>query len=488
VWYAKALDFDAIIVEDFFDQVYEDLEPFWGLQPLDMRYAAAEWDHAFSVRKGKVADIRQDRHRARTWRDMLRKLSRDLPDLDIVTNPLDESRVIASWDAVNTAMAKAFTGRKSMMALQAERIAQQFSSLPEHVDLRPPPTWTTGGDVWQTFRAGCPAKIDYESARDENKNFVGNWTASKDICLNPKLGELHGALIEPATFVIYKDLVPIFSTAKLRTNNDILLPPPSYYAEDSLFSVKTWLGDASTRFPWSKKTNGLVWRGKATGGTTRVNTWQQFHRHRFVATLNASNVETNVAITSSQAGSSPSLLGKDQSTISNWLSKTANVAFTGLFCDGERETEPVCRALSSHYELAPEIKMDEQYRWKYLPDVDGNSLSGRFRAFLRSNSAPIKATIFKEWHDSRLTPWVHFIPVDMTFHDLWEVMAYFLGFGTKPGHDQQGRNIALAGREWAERVLRKEDMLLYMHRVLLEYARICDEQRDHLGYVADLAG
>jgi hypothetical protein len=35
-------------------------------------------------------------------------------------------------------------------------------------------------------------------------------------------------------------------------------------------------------------------------------------------------------------------------------------------------------------------------------------------------------------------------------------------------------------------VLRREDMLLYVWRLLLEFARVCDENRARLGYVDDL--
>jgi len=38
---------------------------------------------------------------------------------------------------------------------------------------------------------------------------------------------------------------------------------------------------------------------------------------------------------------------------------------------------------------------------------------------------------------------------------------------------------------WADKVLRREDMLLYVHRVLLEYGRICDDDRDRLGFTDD---
>ena len=94
---------------------------------------------------------------------------------------------------------------------------------------------------------------------------------------------------------------------------------------------------------------------------------------------------------------------------------------------------------------------------------------------------PLKSTIYTEWHDDRLAPWVHFAPFDQTYMDIYAVMEYFLD-----GHDDAARRIDEEGKEWADRVLRREDMRLYVWRLLLEYARVVDPKRDRLGFVADL--
>jgi len=127
------------------------------------------------------------------------------------------------------------------------------------------------------------------------------------------------------------------------------------------------------------------------------------------------------------------------------------------------------------------MPMEEQFGYKYLPDVDGNSYSGRYRGFLLSSSLPIKATIYSEWHDDRLMPWVHFVPMGNSYLDLYGIMSYFLN-----GHDMVAHRIASEGRVWAEKVLRREDMLMYVWRVLLEFARVCDDDRERLGFVGDL--
>jgi len=187
-----------------------------------------------------------------------------------------------------------------------------------------------------------------------------------------------------------------------------------------------------------------------------------------------------------------------------------DVSFTHLICfPAQPRNAPTCPYTSPFYSIAPAEAMAAQYGAKYLPDVDGNSFSGRYRGFLRSNSLPVKATVYREWHDDRLGAWRHFVPMDNTFVDWFGIVDYFLG-GTSEeeeeesgggggagsgeipargsnrasgGHDDVAHAIAAQGAEWAERALRKEDMLVYTYRLLLEYARISSEARESMGWV-----
>jgi hypothetical protein len=45
--------------------------------------------------------------------------------------------------------------------------------------------------------------------------------------------------------------------------------------------------------------------------------------------------------------------------------------------------------------------------------TNGNGLSGHFYRLLRSKSAVLKQTIYKEWHDDWLIPLVRYIPVNI---------------------------------------------------------------------------
>lgn len=104
------------------------------------------------------------------------------------------------------------------------------------------------------------------------------------------------------------------------------------------------------------------------------------------------------------------------------------------------------------------------------------------------------------------------MPLDLRGQGVFSTLAYFAGVDVKGGlgggrvtgraeegqrrgkmegegrgikmeaRVEEGEKIAEAGREWAGKVLRKEDMEVYMFRLLLEWARLTDDRRDELGF------
>jgi hypothetical protein len=82
-----------------------------------------------------------------------------------------------------------------------------------------------------------------------------------------------------------------------------------------------------------------------------------------------------------------------------------------------------------------------------------------------------RVAAFRQWFDEHLTAWKHFVPVDGRLHDVWHWIGYFAGTenGSGNGHNLEGELIAEEGRVWAGKVLRKEDMEIYMFRLLLEW-------------------
>lgn len=320
-----------------------------------------------------------------------------------------------------------------------------------------------------------------------HEGFVGNYTLSTDLCHQPDLQGLEGILIEPLTTSATKVLFPMFGGSKLSVNNEILLPPPMYWNEEERFT-----GGDDHGVPWSVKVNQAIWRGVATGGWNRAKNWRGFQRHRFVAMNNGTKLTLveGGAIAPENFGMPEGeykVKAQDDKWLGKWVGEWADVFFVDLMCNEDDKAEDgSCPYTSPHYETRPGLKMSEQFDAKFVPDIDGNSFSGRYIGFLRSTSLPIKATLWREWHDSRLVAWKHFVPMDSRFLDYYGIMEYFLGYKGKGAHDRAAEKIAMDGKEWAEKVLRKEDMQVYVLRLLLEYGRVIDDRRETLGWVEDV--
>lgn len=508
-WFKFAQDHDALIIENFFDRIYDDLNPFWGVPAKDIREPANAFLHKISVRSGKtmMRSDGQERPWMKLWKNLIKSIAHELPDVDLPMNVMDESRVIVPWERVNDFMNTEREGKK--IVPDAELI-DEYQSL-DFLDsnLQTSPYFEGVGWYWFKVAEGCSPrsearKADVKEIADFStrppltgerphksyEGYVHNWTMAKSPCDNAHLRSVHGSFVEPVSQSTTKELFPMFGGSKLAVNNDILLPPAMYWAEGTAYSSKNYHGP-----PWADKADKMVWRGGATGGRNSKDNWTRFQRHRFVSMVNGTKVR-EAAIHPSSAQNfilppdgayklSTRPPTSDQETTGDWVDSWSDVAFTGLNCFPVvpgKHSRKRCPHTEQYFHVAEKISMQKQFASKYLPDLDGNSFSGRYRAFLASTSVPIKATIYDEWHDSRLVPWKHFVPMDNTFADIYGIMEYFAGTEMLPGHDVVAQQIALEGKAWAQRVLRKEDMQLYVLRLLLEYARLCDDRRDVLGW------
>ena len=531
-WYRYAQERDALFVEDLFDRIYDDLNPFWALEPNTLRRQASTYMQRVSVRDG-TASITADRERMRTtvFHSLISSIAEHLPDLDIAVNVMDESRIVVPWETLNRYIR---TEQKDRKLVDPSRVVDSYTS-GWWYDIRGEESldWVRNGSHWSLARQGChpnspaarhkDAKIDLSEAPPvpntrppfSNAGYVGNWTVAKDVCVRPELHALHGAFVEPVSFINTQKLFPLFGECKLSVNNEILLPAAMYWSDDTVYS-----GGPEHGGLWEEKQDQVVWRGVASGGRNNKENWRFFQRHRFVSMMNGTSVEAAEQPASSPYNeNNPSNFAiplqnqydvtaqqrqdrepTNKSSLGEWLKSITNVAFNKLLCFPAEADDSTCSYVHPYFSVQPEIPMAQQYNYKLLPDIDGNTFSGRYRGFLLSTSLPIKATIYNEWHDSRLIAWQHFVPMDNTFVDVYGLLQYFLGyrddkegskgFGRRPtvkAHDDYAKAIARNGKAWAERVLRKEDMQIYVYRLLLEYARVCDDARDVLGYVGDWA-
>lgn len=131
---------------------------------------------------------------------------------------------------------------------------------------------------------------------------------------------------------------------------------------------------------------------------------------------------------------------------------------------------------------APEPEsMSAGFTSKYVFDMDGNGFSGRYYRLLRSKACVLKATIFNEWHDDRLQPWVHYLPVSMSLEEVPEMMR-FLTHDRRGRGDKVGSEVAQAGKLWAAKVLRERDMAIVMAVIAMELERVMSDARNEMNF------
>ncbi|PHH75592.1 hypothetical protein CDD83_4385 [Cordyceps sp. RAO-2017] len=476
------------------------MRPYWALDARTLRRRAAAWHFVVRVRAGKASmkgDVGDRVPWLRLWTELISEFAGSLPDVDMPINYMDESRILLPFDAVADLVRREARDRTMP---RADQVAANFSGLRDVDEAGPgqpayDPAWHGPGEqYWHLAVKACgphtpahgvgqgdlsgPAAFPHHYRPSYGyKGYVQNWTAAKDPCLQPHIRQLHGTFIEPISLSSTEELIPLFGGSKLPLNNEILIPGAMYLTKREFYS-----GGDSHGPSWVRKKDGLIWRGDGSGGRARPHNWQHFHRHRLVDMLNG----TSVSLAEAAGGRAMAFelpsgdLDPGFASVGAWLGTFADAAFVHL-CPGDR-----CGFLEDRFAPVKELPMRKQFRYKFLPDADGNSFSARFRGFLRSTSLPLKATIYAEWHDDRLEPWLHFVPLDNTFRDLYAALGFFADGPGRPG-DAAARFIAERGRQWAETVLRREDMRLYMWRLLLEWARVCDDRRQLLGFVDDLA-
>ncbi|KAM0254295.1 hypothetical protein ACHAQJ_006935 [Trichoderma viride] len=502
-WVQAALHSDAIIVEEFFDRIYKDLAPFWGLDAHTTALRASAWHWVVKVRNGLATAEGDTKDRVpwlQLWTDLVKEFAQYLPDVDMPINYMDESRILVRFSEISWLTKMEQQHRR---IVPVEEVTERYKGL-QHIDAAKPepydPVWLgSDNSYWDlavktcgpdTPAYGVGANMDdlkKPAEFPENwkpsyayQGFVQNWTAAMNPCLQPHLRQLHGTFIAPISLSSTHELIPLFGGSKLPMNNEILIPGAMYLDSNEFYSGGDNLGEA-----WMNKTDGIVWRGADSGGRAQADTWQHFHRQRLVDMLNATTVTRmeeghERALTFSLP---PTDVYKSkrvsEKRLGPWLKDFANAGFVSLCSDGE------CDFLHDAFRPLDHMPMKEQYGYKFQPDADGNSFSARFRGFLRSTSLPLKATIYAEWHDDRLQPWLHFVPLDNSYQDLYSVLEFFTDGAGEKG-DRAAQLIAESGSEWAAKVLRREDMKLYVWRLLLEWARVCDENRETLGFVSDL--
>lgn len=519
-WYQFAVDKNATIIDDF-GQIDQDMLPYWGLPPalirsrIDYLYSYANVElGGLKIRDGKLL---QSPHIPGTHRWMTDSIAlmvepfvKWLPDMDIPINLADECRITIPYDDMQRLKANASesfaraAAAKSLQSvgsnsasMQAPRTAN-FSDPADH-DINPdlfnqnnhwqlyydfiaetcPPDSKARNTRWVDRSVPCTHCAAPHSVATSRGMLLSNASLAFDLCHQPDMAYLDGFIMSPALIKGSHALFPIFSQGRVGGFSDILFPSPWNFVDKTVY-------DEETDMPWGDKKNDMFWRGSSTDGYTLDGAWRTFVRARFVH----------------EAYQKALALAPTRKTPSTRPLFTVNASFVG---DMHRCDHPDCDDERAQFEiwgkatfdsqdeqrtgLPPPMNFEEHWSYRHLIDMDGAGFSGRFLPFLQSQSLVYRAAVFKTWFDERITAWHHFVPVDARLGDsLWTAFEYLAGGDerrTKEGVNsgaESARRIAEQGREWASQALRKEDMQIYMFRLLLEWGRVTDDDREVMGF------
>ncbi|KAA8573054.1 hypothetical protein EYC84_003591 [Monilinia fructicola] len=426
-WYSFAKSKGVQLIDEY-DNIHTSLTPFWGLEPATIRGRAQEALGfpnnliGLLIRGGKVTKVEGGNQ----WQQeatvgMMKSFLKYLPDMDLCFNIHDEPRVVVPYDDL----------------ARLVHIAKD-QNMPNANSIEAP------RNSWS------PRPIDV--------------TAFSDICQSPSFSESFGFFDRPNAFNVVHDLFPIFSQSKISSFSDILYPSPWY-----------WYGkvpyEEAEDKAWKDKKDKIYWRGSTTGGFSRDGGWRRQHRQKVVQKVNAGD-QAKV------------LVNRGEETKEDWQVKTVPRSdfkeIFDIFFSHVGQCDPGdCDAQKQFFDVKEAAKQQDAWKYKYLLDMDGNAFSGRFYAFLKSKSLVYKMAIFREWHEEWLKPWVHYIPLSLRGDEWVEAVRWFAG---EDVGKKEAERIALQGREWADHVLRNEDLEVWFFRLMLEYGRLVDDDREIIGY------
>ncbi|KAK0647630.1 Beta-1 [Lasiodiplodia hormozganensis] len=491
-WFDFAKRKGVPLIDDGYDSIYHSLLPFWALEPATIRSrvreAVGHSENALIgllIRDGQATHVEggQDWQREATL-GMMKSFLAFLPDMDLAFNIHDEPRVVVPNDELSRLVERAKNARTSV-ASAIEPPKNQFSKRPKDMNSgkRIEEVKTTRFNrfahqgTWTHSRLSCPPESQSRSLDEHPKDnltayaagdlgFIYNASAFSDICNSPSLSSTFGFFDRPNAFNLVQELFPIFSQSKISSYQDILYPSPWY-----------WYGkvpyDRERELAWEDKADSLYWRGSTTGGFSRNGGWRRQHRQHVVSRLNEPGKANIMAL--HDEGNGPVWAPKTVSRKDYAELMDVHFSHIGQCDPGD------CDAQREYFKLAPAADQQDAWSYKHLLDMDGNAFSGRFYAFLQSKSMVYKMAVFREWHSDWLQPWLHYVPLSLRGDEWLETIRFFSSSDGSDGK-KVAKKMADEGRDWAGKALRNVDFEAWFFRLLLEYGRLIDDNRDTIGY------
>ncbi|KAH7098348.1 hypothetical protein BKA62DRAFT_372460 [Auriculariales sp. MPI-PUGE-AT-0066] len=451
---------------DEYDQINRDLEFFWSVKPSELIAAQAELEtHDFTHTIGKTREggnitilaEHGAESRAQRQLELIDPIKEHLPPFRATWYAHDAAWFFTSWEIKEA-------GRKAVAAGTYVDISKTKVDPPRWSSACPPDSALHSFN-W-TNRLHDPDAYTKRSP----KAFIADFFNSMDPCHNPDLIHLTtlNGLREGPDMI--RTPFPLFARSKVHPYSDILGVPAEDPIDESPDSV-SWHQKNDARLMWRGTTTGQVFNDGSPG-------WNMSHRLRFVQLANK------------KAGSVPVIpppnkLDDPMHRPEEWQVSELNEFYFDVGLTGTLQCDPAqCDEIHAKYTFKDGIHAEVGRKYKYILDMDGNGWSSRFRRMMSRNSIVLKSTVYPEWWTDRSMPWVHYVPVNPDYGDIYDVMAFFRGLpnGTR-GHDDLAKKIATAGRKWVDQFWREKDMTAYTWRLYLEYARVMSEDRSSMDFI-----
>ncbi|KAF4610078.1 hypothetical protein D9613_010468 [Agrocybe pediades] len=465
---------------DEYDQIYRDLQPFWGMDPTDLQAIQREWEaHADSFTVGKD-----------TIDEPISLKNFSLPDDDISPNGLakgayDIMKLLKEVEGSIPPFRAIFSPHDNpnlATDFELRKQALQAAEAGTYIDVNKPPKVKLDGWIsacppnspaqLQRINWGGAPRLPSRSMR--SKTFIHDHRASMDPCLHPSVFLTHGQFVSHGAGPIpHRKLIPQFSFGPTLVHHDITPALPINWIED--------IHPKSDNPEWDDRVDSrMYWRGRNTGiWHADDKRWDLAQRERLVSWGGDGESMTpdsgrDMTVLMPTAEGKRVGLGMSVSK-AQWRPAMVDVAFAG---DPVNCPPDMCGRLGEIFEFRKYQGQSFARKYKYYIDVDGNGWSSRFKRLITSNAVVFKSTIYPEWYLDRVAPWVHYVPIKVDLSDLWDAFTFFRGDPLGNGaHEDMAKKIAEEGRKWSKTFWRREDMTAYMFRLFLEYARVMDPER-----------
>ncbi|CAE6452587.1 unnamed protein product [Rhizoctonia solani] len=495
-WYefARSVNFKLI---DEFDQIDRDITPFLALPHHVMQHRlelASKDDHSyhFTVKDGNFSiggplahwDI------AAELGKLLQPFVKDLPDIKFYVSGHDGGPTILPED-MRLAVSRVLKAGKRLTEEEIIRLD----------DLERNPRRGVANACLQDPITSYPSALPEQNLHTHT--FISDHRRSMSFCANPTMlnnpAKRHGYF---AYDVPHQRMAsPLFVQSQPEAGGALLHP-----ALQSYMSAEKYHARFGSIMPWQNRSEKVFWRGRTTtsgtselhnrsekvfwrGRTTgeffnKAHDWRFSHRIRIHTLTTPGGNLTDPNVTSEvevlvedgpDGGVRPQAYSRDALN-----EKYMDVSLIGgaVQCDNS-DTDRTCQSMDESLIWGKETGWEAGLSNKFLLDIDGNGWSSRFQRLLTSGAVVLKMTIFPEWNSDWLIPYYHYVPIQVDYSDLYDTLAFFSGTPDGlPGYDHLAEKIGAQGHTFTAEQWRPEDMQVYIYRLLLEYARVVEENTD----------